>query len=218
MSVRDGKVEQTPRIDVLVLDDARRDSIDELVAKLNSPQHRLPQHRRPEAPLGRRAWVMPHTLQRIKEQRKRPLAVRAARNAEVPLVRKVLAKAALDVLPPSDAAVVHEHEAAVVKGVAVVLAKGSLGRGAHVREDQARGRLGGDAVEVRAVPCRYGRGEEAGGGPELRVRVEAYAEAIGIVLAASGVLSGSLGGDVHGVAWAAGCIPDGGGSRMTALG
>src|SRR5699024_6195850 len=88
--VRDSKVKQAPRIDVIVLYDTRRYGVDELVAKLDGPQHRLPQHRRSEAPLGCGAGVVSHSFQRVKEQRKRPLAVRTARDAEVPLVTEVL--------------------------------------------------------------------------------------------------------------------------------
>lgn len=74
------------------------------------------------------------------------------------------------------------------KGVAVVLTEGALGGGADVAKDEAGRRLGRNALEVGAVPCGDGRGEEAGRRAELGVCVEAYAEAIGVVLPAPGVL------------------------------
>lgn len=74
------------------------------------------------------------------------------------------------------------------KWVAVVLGEGALGRGADMGEDEPRRRLGGDALQVGAVPGGYGRGEEARRRAKLGVGVEAYAEAIRVILASSCVL------------------------------
>lgn len=72
--------------------------------------------------------------------------------------------------------------------MAVVLAESAVSGGADVGEDEAGGGLAGNAFEVGAVPGRDGRAEEAGGLAEFGVGVEADAEAVGVVLATSGVL------------------------------
>lgn len=74
------------------------------------------------------------------------------------------------------------------KGMAVVLREGALGRGTNMAEDETGGGLGGDTLQIGAVPGRDGRGEETRSWTKLRVGVKAYSEAIGIVLASSGVL------------------------------
>lgn len=72
--------------------------------------------------------------------------------------------------------------------MAVVLAQGALGRSPNMAKDKAGSGLGGDALQVGTVPGGNGRGEKARRGAELRVGVEAYAEAICIVLATSCIL------------------------------
>jgi len=72
--------------------------------------------------------------------------------------------------------------------VAVVFAERALGGSADVRKNQARGCLGGETLEVGAVPGRGSRSEEAGCSAQLGIGVEANAEAIGIVLTAARVL------------------------------
>src|SRR5438132_1371210 len=47
----------------------------------------------------------------------------------------------------------HPHQTAMAEWVAVIIAQGALGGGAYVREDQMRGGLGGNSLEVDAVPC-----------------------------------------------------------------
>lgn len=76
----------------------------------------------------------------------------------------------------------------MVKGVAVVLAQGSLGRSPNMGKNKSRRRLGGNSMEVGTVPRRNGGCEEARGGAEFWVGVEANAKAIGIVLATPRVL------------------------------
>jgi hypothetical protein len=78
----------------------------------------------------------------------------------------------------------------MAKRVAVVLTERALGRSAHVRKDQVRRRLRRDPLEIRAVPGRHRRGEETRRIAQLRVRVKANPEPVGIALAAAGVLSG----------------------------
>lgn len=190
MAVRDGKVEQTPRVYILVVDGAFGYGIDQLVDQCDRLEHCFPQHRRPKALLGLRAGVVAHALESIEEQCKGPLAVRPSHDAQVPLVRQSLAQPPLDVLPSSQAAVVHPHQAAMAEGVAVVLAQGAFCGGPDVGEDKARGRLGGDALQVCAVPRRNRRGEEARGRPQLGVGVESDAEAISVVLSPPCVLRG----------------------------
>lgn len=68
------------------------------------------------------------------------------------------------------------------EGMAVVFAQRALGRGADVAEDESGGGLGGDSLEVRAVPSGDGRSEEAWRRAKFGIGVEAYAEAIGVVL------------------------------------
>lgn len=154
MSIRDGKVEQTARLDVrhIIL---LRDLPHKLIDLRNRLDHDPPQERLAE-PLGPRirAGIGPFLLHQIEEQRKGPLAVRAALDAQVPLVRERGGQRALDVLPPADAAVVHPHERVVLERVAVVLRERALRGGPHVGEDQVRARLGRQAFQVLAVPGR----------------------------------------------------------------
>lgn len=82
------------------------------------------------------------------------------------------------------------------KGMAVVLAKGALRRRAHMAEYESRCRLGRDALKICAVPRGNRRCEEARGRAELEIGIEAYAKAVGIVLASSRVLKRWKEGDV----------------------
>lgn len=91
-------------------------------------------------------------------------------------------------LPTSQASVMHPHQAAMCERVAVVLAQGTFGGSAHMGEDEVRCRLGGDSLQVCAIPRRDGRCEQAGRRSQLRIGVESYSETVGIVLASSGVL------------------------------
>jgi hypothetical protein len=72
--------------------------------------------------------------------------------------------------------------------VAVVLAQGTLGRGTDMAKDKAGCGLGGDALQVGAVPGGNGGCEKARRCAKFRVGVEAYTEAICIVLASSCIL------------------------------
>ncbi|QBZ54568.1 hypothetical protein PoMZ_10271 [Pyricularia oryzae] len=119
--VREGKVEQAARVHLLGLDDALGYVVDELVDQFNGLEHRPAQNGWPEPLLRLRARVVSHALQRVEEQGKRPLAVRAAHDAQVPPVCQPLAKPPLDVLPAAKPTVVHPHQAAMVEGVTVVL-------------------------------------------------------------------------------------------------
>lgn len=74
------------------------------------------------------------------------------------------------------------------KGMAIVFAERAFGCGPNMAKDEAGRCLGGYSLEIGAVPCRNRRGEEAGRSAELGIRIKAYAEAIGIVLAATSVL------------------------------
>lgn len=101
---------------------------------------------------------------------------------------ELLAQPPLDILPTAQTTIVHPHQTAVGKGVAVVLAQGAFGCGTDVGEDQPRGSLGGKSVQIGAVPGGDSRREEARAGTEFCIGVEADAEAVGIVLASSGIL------------------------------
>jgi hypothetical protein len=81
VTVRKGKVEQTPRVHVLGMDRALGDLVDKLVNDGNRLKHSLPQNGRPESLSRLRAWVMAHSLQSVQEESKRPLAISAADHA-----------------------------------------------------------------------------------------------------------------------------------------
>jgi len=55
----------------------------------------------------------------------------------------------------------HPHQAAMAERVTVVIAERSFGGGSNVGKDKRRSRLGGDALEVNAVPGGCRRGEDA---------------------------------------------------------
>ncbi len=188
VTVGERKVEQAPRVDVLAGHYASGDGVDQLVDGGDGLEHGLPQDVRAEAVLGLRARVEAHALERVQEQGKGPFAVGTADDAHVPLVRQSPAQPPLDVLPPAQATVVHPHQAAMAERVAVVLAQRPLGGRANMGEDQVGGGLGGEALQVGAVPGGRGRGEQARRGAELGICVEADAEAVGVVLAAPGIL------------------------------
>ena len=170
------------------MNDAFGNLFDELVDDGDCLEHSLPQNSWPKPVLWLGARVVTHSLESIEEQGECPLAVCAAHDPQEPLVGETLAQSSLDMLPSSQAAIVHPHQTAMAEGVAIILAQGALGGGSDVSEDQPAGGLAGDALEVGAVPGGDGRGEEAGSGAELGVGVEADAEPIGIVLASSRVL------------------------------
>jgi len=188
VAVTQGEVQETPCVHILGKDGALRDAVDEFVDQSNCLEHGLPKHRRAETIDRLRTGIVAHALQRVQEERKRPLAVCTTDHAQVPLIGKALAQPPLDLFPAAQAAVVHPHQTAVAERVAVVLAQGALSSSSDVGEDEVRCRLGGQPLQVDAVPCG-GRGcEEAGGGAELGFCVEADAEAVGIVLSAARVL------------------------------
>jgi hypothetical protein len=66
------------------------------------------------------------------------------------------------VLPASNPAIVHEHEAAVAERVAVAVREVALGGGANMGEDKGRGRFRRETFEVDAVPCGNGGGKDTG--------------------------------------------------------
>lgn len=81
--------------------------------------------------------------------------------------------------------------------MAIVLAKGTFCGGANVTEDEARRCLGCDPLKILAIPCRNGGREDAWGGSELGVGIEADAKAIGIVLTSSSVLRREVSGQLR---------------------
>jgi hypothetical protein len=74
----------------------------------------------------------------------------------------------------------HPHQTAVAEGVAVVIAEGTFGGSSYVGEDQRGCRLGGNSLEVYAVPCRSCRCEYAGLGTKLGVSVVSNTETIAL--------------------------------------
>ena len=63
--------------------------------------------------------------------------------------------------PASDASIMHEHEAVVAKGMAVLFGQVSFCRGADVGEDEGRGGFCGKTREVHTVPGGNRRREDA---------------------------------------------------------
>lgn len=135
-----------------------------------------------------RARILTQPLQAVEEEGEGPFAVGATLHVQVPLVMQALPKPPLDVFPTSQATVVHPHQAIMVERVAVVLGERALRRGSDVGENKSRGRLGGNAMKIGAVPCGNRRREETRGGAEFRVSIKANAESIGVVLASSCIL------------------------------
>lgn len=135
MAISDGKVEQTPSIDILILQDTFGDRIGHLVDLRNCALHGLSQDGRVKAGFGASTGILTESLQGIEKEGKCPFAVGAALDAQVPLVSQTLAEATLDVLPSTESSVVHPHQTAVCERVAVVLAQGTLGRGTDMAKD-----------------------------------------------------------------------------------
>lgn len=191
MAIGYAKVQQASGIDVLVVNGALGYLIDQVVDVSDSLQHGLPEHGRAKAFLGRRAGVMTHAFERVQEQSKGPLAVGASFHTQIPFVGEPLCQAAFDVSPTTKSTIVHPHETTMLKGVAVVGGCGAFRGSADVCEDEMRRSAGSDSLEVRVVPCGRGRGEYARLGAQFGIRVVAYPEAIGIVLAPPCVLQQS---------------------------
>lgn len=73
--------------------------------------------------------------------------------------------------------------------MAVVFAQGSFSCRAYMAKDESGSGLGGDSLEVGAVPGRNSRREETRCGAKLGISVEAYAETICVILTTSSVLN-----------------------------
>lgn len=146
VAVCDCKVEQASGVDIIILYDIVGNTIGEFVDLCNRLLDGLSQDGRPET--GRRAntRIVAQAFEGVEEQRKRPLAVGTALHTEEPLVCEKAAQAPLDVLPATQATIVHPHETAVGKRVAVVLAQGAGSGGAHMGEYESRCGLGGDSL------------------------------------------------------------------------
>ena len=184
----DSKIQKTSRVNVFALHYALRYACGELVNDFNGLKKGLAQYGWTETVLGLGAGIRTQSFQAVHEQGKRPFAIRTALNEEIPFIVELFAQTPLDVLPATQTTVVHPHQTAIGKGVAVVFAQGTFCGSADVGEDQPGGGFGGEAVQVGAVPSGHGGCEEARTGAEFRIGVEANAEAVGIVLAASGIL------------------------------
>lgn len=180
MAVGDGEVQQTSRVEAV--SQGGGDLSDEAIDALDGLQHRFAKHRVPEASLiGAGAGIMTGLLHAVQEQGKGPFAVGSALHFVEPFGVYRQGQRALDVLPASDVAVVHPHQAAVVEGVAVAVRDGSLGRGAQVGENEGRCGFRCQSFQVDAIPCWDGGREDARFGPEGGRCVVANAEAIAVV-------------------------------------
>lgn len=78
----------------------------------------------------------------------------------------------------------------MAKRVTIVFAERSFGRSSDVGENELGGGLRGDTLQVGAVPRWDRRGEEAWRVAQLGIGIEAYPEAVCIVLTSSSVLLG----------------------------
>ena len=154
---------------------------DKLINLRNRLHHHASQQRLPK-PLWPRIRTRIHALplQQIQKQRKRPFAIRPALHAQIPLICQRRPQRPLDILPPADTAVMHEHQRLVLERMAIVIRQRSLGCRAHMRKNQVRACLARQTLEVLAVPCWKRRCEYAWFWAEFRVCVEAYPEAIAI--------------------------------------
>lgn len=180
MPVCDGKIQQAPRLDVgdiVFLGDLAHELIDLGDGLDHDPaQELLPKPFWPRI----RARIGALLLHQVEEQRKRPLAVRAALDAQVPAVRERGGQRSLDVLPATDVAVVHPHQGVVLERVAVVLCQGALCGGSHMGEDEVRAGFARQTLQVLTVPGRERRREDAWLRPQLGVWIEPNAKAIPI--------------------------------------
>lgn len=146
----------------------RGDTGDEIVDAADGAEEGVAEDGVAEAAGGgvRVVRVVAGAVEAVEEAGEGPFAVGAAFDGEEPARGEGEGERALHVLPGGDAAVVHEHQGAVCEGVAVAVAQGALRCGAHVGEDQSRGRFRGEPREVDAVPGGGGGGEDAGVGAE----------------------------------------------------
>ncbi len=185
MAIGHGKVEQAPLIHHFV-PQLRRRGVHKGIDELDGLQHRLAEHRVPEAvgPVLLAVRVEAGLLQAVEEEGKGPLAVRAALDAHEPFLPDAQGDFPFDVAPAGNVAVVHEHETAVGERVAVGVGEAAFGGCADVGEDEGGCGFGGEPGEVDAVPGGGCAGEDAGVRPEGWGCVVADAEAVAIVRAA----------------------------------
>lgn len=66
----------------------------------------------------------------------------------------------------------------MVEWVAVLVAEGTFGGSSNMGEDERRGGLGSDSLEVDAIPCGGGRGEDTRLRAKFGVGVVANSESI----------------------------------------
>lgn len=181
LAICDGKIEETSAVLVAhVL--FPHDVADEAIDALNRLQDRFAQHRVPEPTLP---WFSirryPCFVQTVQEQRKRPLGVCRALHKREPLLVQTHGQPSFDLLEAANAAIVHEHEAFVREGVAVLFGQVAFGGSADVREEERRGCLGRYPRQVDAVPCWNRGSEDAGLRAEGGRGVVADAKAITVV-------------------------------------
>lgn len=139
MSITDGEIQEAaaiePFLPLLAL--FIRDGGDERVQLLDGLEHSLPEDGMTEtlSVENRGIGIIAHAIQHVEEESEGPFAVGAAADAAEPALVESHGEAPLDVFPAADVAVVHPHQAVVVKRVAVGVGEGALGGGADVGED-----------------------------------------------------------------------------------
>jgi hypothetical protein len=156
MTIGHCEVEQTSRINLFFLNNSFGNNRNKIVYVLNRPQHCRTEDIWAEPSFWGYTWIVPHTLKTIEEERKCPLAICTAVDSKIPLIGETLPKAAFDMLPTSQIAIMHPHKTTMVEGVTIIIAQRAFGSGSHMSEDQRRGGLGSDSLEIDAIPSWSG--------------------------------------------------------------
>ncbi len=113
----------------------------------------------------------------VHHQQEQQLRIGRALPLGIERVGQAVFQPAADRLEAADLAIVHEAPAAADKGVAVAAAGGAAGRGAHMRQEQARPHL---PAQIAQVGVRPGR-QDVAVKPRLRpLAVPGHPEAVAI--------------------------------------
>ncbi|KAI6751627.1 hypothetical protein HG531_006323 [Fusarium graminearum] len=122
VAIGNGKVEQTSSVDIFVLQDTLGDRIGHLVDLGDGTLYGFSKNCWTKTGFGASAWVVAKSLEGIEKESKRPFAVGAALDAQVPLVGQALTEASLDVFPSTESSIMHPHQASMCKRMTVVFA------------------------------------------------------------------------------------------------
>ena len=84
-------------------------------------------------------------------------------------------------LPAPNVAVVHPHQSAIAKGMAIAIRQRTFGGSSDVRKDQRGSSLACQTLKVDTIPSRDRGSENARGRPERWWRVVTDTEAIAVM-------------------------------------